>query len=126
MKFGHIAEKWMVDILRKAGYEVLETNRNGDAIRIDFWVRLNRGWIPVQFTVNKKAILTWKGTDALKCRIVPAWEKDSRLEEAVNGNGQIEKEIVEGFWNRLRKVVGKYPRCERNRIPTLVRTQLDR
>jgi hypothetical protein len=108
MKFGLQAERWMEEILDRAGYEVRHATWREDRIfKVDFWVRLDDYWIPIQFSLDKKAIVSWKGRDAIRKGIVPMWMDGKELLVAVeNGNGA---GLVKEFWTRVEKILAAFP-----------------
>lgn len=116
MKFGLKAQELIVEILRRNGTEVEKATRVEDRIlKIDFWVRLNKYWIPVQFSIDKDAIVSWKGVEALRCGIVPMWINGQELEVAYsNGNGI---GIVNEFWTRVEGVLQNFPQVKRFPAP---------
>lgn len=112
MKFGLKAERWMVELLKRNGHQVIPATRVEDkAFHVDFWILWNRCWIAIQFSVDKDAILTWKGRDALRHGIVPIWIDGQELEIAYsNGNGI---GLVKEFWTRIEKLLIAYPTVKR-------------
>lgn len=115
-KFGLKAEEWMVELLSRNGTETRRATLKEDTVfKVDFWVRLNGYWLPIQFSVDKEAIMSWKGKDALQRGVVPIWVDAQELEIAIaNGNGI---GIVKEFWARVEKVLDIFPSCKRFQEP---------
>lgn len=117
-EFGLKAEKWMVELLSRNGTETRRATLKEDTVfKVDFWVRSGSDgyWFPIQFSINKEAIITWKGIDALQRGIIPMFINVRELELAYsNGNGI---EIVEEFWARLKKILDTFPNCRRFQEP---------
>jgi len=108
--FGLKAEGWMVELLRKAGFQVLKGSLVEDRIyKIDFWVTWKNGWLAIQFTIDKKEIISGKGLDALKKGICPSWVDAQELEEAAYGQSEYQKKVVEQFWRQVDGIVAAYP-----------------
>jgi antitoxin component YwqK of YwqJK toxin-antitoxin module len=104
MKFGLQAEEWMIFILRNNGFSVEKATYKEDHIfKVDFWVLYNREWIPVQFSVNKMAILNEKGKDSIRRGIVPMWIDGDELQIAFQHKDGTK--LVQKFWSRTRKIL---------------------
>jgi hypothetical protein len=110
--------------LRRNGTEVRRASIEEDVIfKIDFWVRPNSNevpfddkyWFAVQFSIDKEAIMRWKGLDAIEDGIIPMWIDGEEVRIAyLNGNGI--KLVIE-FWNRFKKVLIACPTIKRFREP---------
>ena len=116
MKFGLKAEEWVVELLRRNGTEVVHADSAEDRVfKVDFWVEHDGYWLPIQFSVNKKAVIGWKGLDAVRRGIVPMWIADQELEIAYsNGNGA---GLVKEFWTHVEKLLTTFPNSKRFRKP---------
>ena len=123
-KFGLKAEEWMVELLDRNGTEVRRATRAEDEkFKIDFWVRHDGSWLPIQFSVNRKAILNGKGMDSLQRGIIPMWMSGTELEVAFrNGNGQ---ELVKEFLARVEKILQNFPAVKKFRKPHWTRRTLN-
>lgn len=115
-KFGLQAEGWMVELLKRNGVEVRRATRVEDRVfKVDFWVRYGRYWLPIQFSLDRRAITSWKGLDSLRRGIIPMWMDGTEVEVAYsNGNGT---GIVKEFWSRLEKVLTSSFPVKRFRTP---------
>ncbi len=111
MKFGLKAEEWVVEMLRRNGTEVVHADSTEDRIfKVDFWVHYIEYWIPIQFSVDKKAVMGWKGLDAIQRGIVPMWIDGAELAIAYsNGNGA---GLVKEFWTHVEKLLATFPNCK--------------
>ncbi|MDI6603330.1 MAG: hypothetical protein QME57_04495 [Patescibacteria group bacterium] len=111
--FGLRAEKWVVEMLVAAGYQVIPATEVEDKVhKVDFWVAWQDSWLPIQFSVDRQAMVSWKGFDALRRGIVPSWLDGQELEQAVNGRPELQPRLVEQFWRQVEAVVAKYPECK--------------
>lgn len=104
-KFGLRAEKMAIDLLRAAGHRVQPGNCFEDkGLKIDFWVwspKMAR-WLPIQFTVDKSAAVSWKGMDALKRGVIISWLPGEDLEVwAVRRGIDLQNELTTLFWNQI-------------------------
>lgn len=108
MKFGLQAERWIEEILKRNGYETVHASWTEDIIsKVDFWVKCDEYWLPIQFSLDKNAIIGWKGIDALRRGIVPMWMDGQKLEVAYsNGNGA---GLVGEFWAQVEKILENFP-----------------
>ena len=116
MKFGLQAEQWMVELLRRNGVEVQHATRTEDReFKVDFWVHCSEYWIPIQFSIDKEAITSWKGLDVVRRGIIPMWINETELEVAYsNGNGA---GLVKEFWSYVEKLLTAFPNSKRFRKP---------
>ena len=124
MTIGHKAEQWMASLLREAGYTVLFSNRTGDRIGIDFWIQLDRNWIAIQFTVNRKRFFSWKAQEAIQSRIVPVLMDDGELDGAVHGDSGLQGKVLEEFWEEVNNLLKVFPQCRRVQSPNLIHTRV--
>ena len=103
-KFGLRAEVWMISILENNGFSVAKASYKEDHVfKVDFWVLYNKKWIPIQFSVNKKAILNEKGKDAIKRGVVPMWIDGDKLQAAFEKKDGIG--LVKKFWDRTKMIL---------------------
>jgi len=109
-KFGHRAESWVIDLLVAAGYQVIPSTEADDKIcKVDFWVAWNNHWLAIQFLINRQAVVSQKGLDALHRGIVPSWLNGQELEEAVNGKPETQKRLLTQFWKQVESIVAACP-----------------
>jgi hypothetical protein len=103
-KFGLKAEKWIISILKSNGFSVIKSSDIEDLIfKVDFWIQHDNYWIPVQFSVDKEAIISWKGTNSLRLGIVPMWIDGNKLRRAFEDEDGIE--LIKEFWNRVEQII---------------------
>jgi len=112
MKFGLRAEGWTIELLRRYGIDARKATYKEDiAFKVDLWIPINGYWIPIQLSVDKEAIMSWKGKEALKLGIVPMWIDGQELEIAIiSGNGV---RIVKEFLIRVEKILATFPTLKR-------------
>ena len=115
--FGLIAEGWTIEMLRSAGVRVRRaTGREDHAEKIDFWVWSKRfqKWLPIQFTVDKEAAMSWKGSDSLKRGVVVSWLSDRKLSDWANSHSaDLQKDLAGQFWNQVEGLVQGSPCLKR-------------
>jgi len=107
-KFGLRAEEWIISILKKEGFTVVKaTHREDHFYKIDFWLEHNGNWVAIQFSVDKEAIMSWKGKDAIRRGIIPMWVDGDELKRIAEGKNK-EEGLVKRFWDRLEKVADNF------------------
>jgi len=107
-KFGLRAEEWFIAILKEEGYVVMKSTYSEDHFdKVDLWIWYNGSYIAVQVSVDKEAIMSWKGKDALRRGIVPMWIDGDKLKAAFEGKKA--DGLTKTFWNRLEKIVDNFP-----------------
>ena len=117
MTFGQKAEWMILRLLVRAGYDAVHATRLEDReFKVDFWVRYDGYWLPIQFSIDRRAITGWKGLDAIRRGVIPMWVDPQELEVAhANGNGA---GIVKEFWTRVEKILNSFPHCKHFRTPS--------
>ena len=110
--FGHEAEEWAVELLLASGAEVRPGSYREDCIlKVDFWVRNCRRWLPVQFSVDRRRLCGEKGMDCLRRGVIPSYLPAEKLEEWASGrDSRLQKELVSQFWKQVEAVLAGFPK----------------
>jgi len=115
--FGLIAEGWTVEMLESAGYKIRRATYREDHVeKVDFWVWSTEceKWIPVQFTLDRKAAVSWKGIDALRRGIVISWlDSDELRGWATSHSEKVANKLAGQFWGQLERVLQISPNLSR-------------
>ena len=113
MQLGKQAEEWIISLLRATGSKVIRASKWEDKIhKVDFWVSKESFWLAIQFTVNKKAIISDKGVDALHRHIVPSWIDCELLDRAVHREPELQPTLADKFWQQVESILKDYPECK--------------
>lgn len=106
---GKWCENAVCQILQSCGFDVIPSSPSDDHIRkIDFWVRAveSRDFFPIQFSIDRRAIVGEKGLQALRLGVIPVWIDSGSIGRAIEvGDGQV---VADQFWGCVKAVVAAF------------------
>lgn len=107
--FGLQAESWVIEFLVASGRQVIQSTEVEDRIhKVDFWIYWGKGWLAIQFSIDRHAMVNGKGTDALRRGICPAWLDGQELKIAKKVR-ELQPHLVEQFVGQVKRLVAAYP-----------------